>query len=99
MKQFISFEGIDGCGKTTQIDLLSEYLNKHVILHKILREPGGTFLSEKIRQILLDKNNNIYPETETLLFLSARSIIVNEVLVPELSGDKIILFDRYIDST
>jgi len=70
MNKFITFEGIDTCGKTTQIELLSKYLDSIKEENIIVREPGGTDISEKIRKILLDKNNNINSYTETLLFLS-----------------------------
>ena len=78
MKKFISFEGIDGCGKSTQIKLLSEKLTEVGINNIIVREPGGTNISNKIRSILLDKNNKISKISETMLFLSARSQLVNE---------------------
>ena len=99
MKRLISFEGIDGCGKTTQINLVSDFLNSKNIKTKILREPGGTLLSEKIRDVLLDNKNKISSESETLLFLSARSIITSEVIIPSLRKNEIILCDRFIDST
>ena len=98
MNKFISFEGIDGCGKTTQINLISKYLIDKDINNAIVREPGNTRISESIREILLDNNNNISKITETLLFLSARSHLVNEVIKPEMN-EKIILCDRYLDST
>lgn len=99
MRKMISFEGIDGCGKTTQINLLSKFLKHKDIDTHILREPGGTTISESIRDILLDNKNKISPESETLLFLSARSIITNEVILPALKENKVILCDRFIDST
>ena len=68
MNKFITFEGIDGCGKTTQINLVSKYLNSIKEDNIIVREPGGTEISEKIRQILLDEKNQISNITETLLF-------------------------------
>ena len=98
MNKFISFEGIDGCGKTTQINLISKYLMDKDINNAIVREPGNTRISESIREILLDNNNNISKITETLLFLSARSHLVNEVIKPQMN-EKIILCDRYLDST
>ena len=69
MRYLISFEGIDGCGKSTQINLLKNELENRDISNCILREPGDTSLSDKIREILLDKENNICAESETLLFL------------------------------
>tara|TARA_Y100000996_G_C22465275_1_gene619787 strand:- start:214 stop:834 length:621 start_codon:yes stop_codon:yes gene_type:complete len=99
MRKIISFEGIDGCGKTTQINLLLKYFVDNNIDSDILREPGGTIISENIREILLDSKNQISPETETLLFLSARSIITNDIILPALEKNKVVLCDRFIDST
>ena len=99
MNRFISFEGIDGCGKTTQINLLSKYLDSIDQDNVIVREPGGTKVSEKIRKILLDNNNQISNETETLLFLSARSQLVNEIVSKNIIENKFTICDRYIDST
>ena len=99
MKNFFSFEGIDGCGKTTQIGLFSKYLHKNKIDNIIVREPGNTNLSESIREILLNKQNIISPNTETLLFLAARSQLVNEVIIPQLNKNNFVLCDRYLDST
>ena len=98
MNLLISFEGIDGCGKSTQIKLLSDKLTKHNIDNVILREPGDTSFSNKIRDILLDNNNNICPESEMLLFLAARAQLVREKIIPYLK-DKVILLDRFVDST
>ena len=95
---FISFEGIDFCGKTTQIKLLKEYLNSINIEPTIIREPGGTLISEKIREILLDKNNDICDNTELFLFLAARMQVFHEKIKPNLENNWIIA-DRYIDST
>ena len=72
--KFISFEGIDGSGKTTQIKLLSKYLDVNNFKNIIIREPGYTNISESIRKILLDDRNIISTSTETLLFLSARKL-------------------------
>ena len=99
MNKFISFEGIDGCGKSTQIHLMSKYFKKNKIGNSIIREPGDTKISESIREILLNRNNQISLKTETLLFLSARSQLVNEVLIPKMKNNEIGLCDRYLDST
>ena len=96
---FISFEGVDGSGKSTQIKLLSALLTKNNIENCILREPGGTDLSEQIRKILLDTNNSINKEEETLLFLAARANLVKEFILPKLNDNIVVLCDRYIDST
>ena len=99
MNKFITFEGIDACGKTTQINLLSDFLKIKKNKNLIVREPGGTQISEKIRNILLDNNNNISDETETLLFLSARSQLINEIIMKNINKNNFTLCDRYIDST
>ena len=97
---FITFEGIDGCGKSTHIDLFYKKLledNQKVLM---LREPGGTIISERIREILLDKKNSgMSIQTELLLFEAARAQIVREVIEPALAVGKIVLCDRYIDSS
>ena len=97
---FITFEGIDGSGKTTQVELLKLYfenLGKTVIT---IRDPWSTLISEKIRNILLDSNNlSISPQSETLLFTAARAQIVHEVIKPSLEKNKIVICDRFIDST
>ena len=98
--KFVTFEGIDGSGKTTQINLLEEELIKCKISYEIFREPGGTKLSEKIRQILLDKETiNLSPEAESLLFVAARSQLVSEKIIPALKKNKFVICDRYCDST
>ena len=99
MNRFITFEGIDGCGKSTQIKLLSDFFNSKKISNKIIREPGGTSVSEKIRSILLDNKNNIGSYTETLLFLSSRSQLVKEVILKAIENNTFILCDRFTDST
>lgn len=96
---FITFEGIDFSGKTTQIDLLYLYLiqkGKEVI---VLREPGGTDVGEKIRNILLSKENVIYPLTELFLFEASRYELVQKVIKSKLAEGYIVLCDRFSDST
>lgn len=99
MNKFITFEGIDGCGKTTQINLLSQYLDNIDENNIIVREPGGTDVSEKIREILLDKKNQISCSTETLLFLSSRSQLMNEIISNNIKNNQFTICDRYTDST
>ncbi len=98
--KFITFEGSEGCGKSTQSRLLFDYLKakgKRVIY---LREPGATKISEKIRDILLDaRNEGIVPECEMLLYMAARAQIVGEVILPALKSGKIVICDRFLDST
>ena len=98
MNPLISFEGIDGCGKSTQIKILSDKLSLNNIDNIIIREPGDTKISNKIRNILLDKNNKIGEISETLLFLSARAQLVEEKIIP-FSNNKVVICDRFIDST
>ena len=98
--KFISFEGIDGVGKTTQINLFLKKLEKLNFKHHLFREPGGTKLSEGIREILLDNNNDISNLTESLLFLTARSDLVNKKIRPKvLENDSFVICDRFFDST
>lgn len=96
---FITFEGIDNSGKTTQLKLLNEYFLKQNIETVLIREPGGTELSEKIRTILLSKDSNITDISELFLFASARNSVVNNVIKPALDAGKVVLCDRFIDST
>ena len=98
--KFITFEGIDGSGKTTQINLLEEKLSQKGISTLILREPGGTKLSEKIREILLDRENiNLSPSAESLLFVAARAQLMVEKIKPSLERNQFVICDRYSDST
>lgn len=98
--KFITFEGSEGSGKSTQIELVHQYLKglgKPVIF---VREPGGVVISEKIRDILLDvKNEGMCDETETLLYMAARAQLVHEVIAPALKSGKTVLCDRFLDST
>ena len=99
-KRFISFEGIDFSGKSTQIQLLKDKLidNGQEVL--ILREPGGTQISELIRKILLDKNNlSMTSTTEMLLYSAARNQVLNEKILPALESGTFVIADRYVDST
>ena len=97
---FITFEGIDFCGKSTQVELLQNYLinkGKKVLL---IREPGGTEISEKIRDILLDKMNyNMVIESEILLFSASRAQLVREKIRPFLNKGYYVISDRFHDST
>lgn len=97
---FITFEGIDGSGKTVQCDNLYNRLRKERYQTICFREPGGTLISEKIRQILLNQNHqSMNPVTELLLYEAARSQLVAEKIGPALREKKIVLCDRFIDST
>jgi dTMP kinase len=98
MKQgrFISFEGIEGCGKTTQIALLSDYLKEHSIPHTITREPGGTAVGEGIRKILLTSETiQLTAASELLLFYASRSQNIQEKIRPALDRGEMVICDRY----
>ena len=96
---FVTFEGIDGSGKSTQIRLLVERLKAEGRPAAVFREPGGTALSERVRSILLDPELQIHPFPELLLFSSARAQLVEERIRPELARGTIVLCDRFYDST
>lgn len=96
---FITFEGIDGCGKTTQMELaykLLKDLGREIIA---VREPGSTNFSEKIRDLLLDSSLEINSISELMLFQSARADLTKKVIMPAIDSNKIVLCDRYYDST
>jgi len=97
---FITFEGLDFCGKSTQVKLLEDYLtaqNKKILL---IREPGGTSISEKVRNILLDRNNaEMFLETELILFSASRAQLVREKIIPYLKNGYFVISDRFHDSS
>jgi len=100
MNRLITFEGIDGSGKSTQIKLLESWFTENGNDFISVREPGGTSISEDIRSILLDKSNRHLGEaTESFLFLSARAQLVREIITPALRNDQFVICDRFIDST
>lgn len=97
---FITLEGPEGSGKTSHIPSLVEYLREKNYVVFPTREPGGTTISEQIRDILHDlKNAEMHARTETLLYQAARAQIVEQVIKPRLSAGEIVLSDRYYDST
>lgn len=97
---FIALEGPDGSGKSTISKLLGEYLKKKNIAHIITREPGGTKIGEKIRDLILDKaNTHMSDETEALLYAASRSQHVDEKIVPALEEGKLVLCDRFVLSS
>ncbi len=97
---FISMEGPDGAGKTTQIELLKAYLEKKGYEILITREPGGTKISEAIRSIILDRSNlEMDYMTEALLYASARAQLVAEVIKPAIFAGKAVISDRFVDSS
>ena len=99
-RRFISFEGIDFSGKSTQIRLLIKKLNSVGINPIFFREPGGTKISEMVRDILLSKKHSeMIDQTEILLYEAARAQLVHEKILPMLKSDKYIIADRFYDST
>ena len=97
---FITFEGIEGCGKSTQAQMLKDFLIKEGKSVFLTREPGGPKISEDIRDILLSVNNKeMLPQTEVLLYMASRSQHTGEWIIPELEKGKIVISDRYYDST
>ncbi len=98
--KFITIEGIEGVGKSTNIDFISSYLKSRNINLIVTREPGGTELAEKIRKILLDPQKEEVPEVgELLLFFAARSFHVSNVIQPALAEGKYVVCDRFTDAT
>jgi len=97
--KFITFEGSEGCGKSTQSKLLFDYLKSKGLKVTYLREPGGVKASELIREILLNPKNKISPVAETLLYMAARAQVVQEIIKPALEAKKIVICDRFLDST
>ena len=97
---FITFEGGDGAGKSTQIDLLADHLRSRGCEVLLTREPGGTKISEKIRGVLLDpENREMAPVTEMMLYAAARAQLVAEVIKPALNEGKVVICDRFLDSS
>ena len=98
-RAFITFEGTDGTGKTTQMALLAQSLRQQGYEVVTTREPGGTPLAERVRQLVLDASLPLTSKTESLLFMAARSEHVDQVIRPALQAGKIVLCDRFCDST
>jgi dTMP kinase len=98
---FITFEGVDGSGKSTQARLTADYLRQCQYNVLLTREPGGTEIGDQVRTILLDNMENVdmHARTELLLFCASRAQLVEQVLVPHLEGGGVVICDRYIDST
>lgn len=96
---FITFEGIDGCGKTTQLNLLAEYLNKKGQEVVTTKEPGAKGLGEKIREILLNYDGEVSSNCESFLFLADRAQHIDTMVKPALEAGKTVLCDRHTDST
>ena len=96
---FISFEGPEASGKSSQIKLLSSYFRKNRIPFIVTREPGGTKIAEKLRKIILDKKQTISNMEEILLFMASRLNNINNIIKPALKLGKIVISDRFADST
>jgi dTMP kinase len=97
---FITFEGLDFCGKSTQVKLLTKYLTEQGKRVELIREPGGTTISEEIRNVLLDrKNDKMFMETELLLYSSSRAQLVRERILPLLEKEYYVISDRFHDSS
>lgn len=102
MKQglFLTLEGVDGCGKSTQLCFLTEYLKQKGLDVLLTREPGGCAISEQVREILLSPENKaMSAETEMLLYAAARTQHIAEKILPALEAGKVVLCDRYLDSS
>lgn len=98
--KLITFEGCEGSGKSTQVRLLKEYLEKTNQPFMDTREPGGTAISEKIRSVILDKNNaEMVDECEALLYAASRCQLLKQRILPALDEGKIVIIDRYYDSS
>ena len=98
--KFITFEGCEGSGKSTQVALFKSYLEKNNVDYVFTREPGGTKISEKIRSLILDvENSEMTDECEALLYAAARAQHVSQTILPALEQGKLVLCDRYIDSS
>ena len=98
---FITFEGSEGCGKTTQVQKLAERLARSGVTHLVTREPGGTPIGETIRELLqfAPHNSSMTPETELFLFEASRSQLVREIIKPALERGMCVIADRFFDST
>ena len=97
---FITLEGNEGCGKSTQIKLLSSYLKKKGCNVLVTREPGGTVIGDRIREVLLDaKHAAMTPVAETLLYMASRAQLVEEIILPALEKNQVVLCDRWMDAT
>lgn len=97
---FITFEGLDGCGKSTQMELLAESLRERGYVVLLTREPGGTPLGEAVRDLLLDpRYHGMSARAEALLYAAARAHLVEQVIRPALQDGQVVLCDRYLDSS
>jgi dTMP kinase len=99
VRRFVTFEGIEGSGKTTQIQLLSTHLEERGIDHVLTREPGGTTIGDQVRRLVLDPAVPMVPACELLLYAAARAQHLDQVIRPALADGRIVLCDRFTDAT
>lgn len=100
LSKFITIEGIEGVGKSTAVAYLKEWLEEHKLLHIVTREPGGTPLAEKIRNLLIENTDEkVATKTELLLFFAGRAQHIDQVILPNLAQGKVVLCDRFTDAT
>ena len=98
--KFITFEGLDGCGKSTQLEKLAQALRERGMEVVTTREPGGTEIGERIRGLLLDsRTRSLDPHTEMAMMVASRAQLTGEFILPELKAGRWVLCDRYVDST
>lgn len=98
--RFITFEGIEGCGKSTQVELARNWFQRQHREVVVVREPGGTAIGDKIREILLDpESKEMVPRAEALLYSASRAQLISQVIEPALDAGQTVLCDRYIDSS
>src|SRR5207302_6657842 len=96
---FVTFEGVEGAGKSTQVRLLHEYLSNTMIPFVFTREPGGTPLGEKLRTLLIDPLHQMAPEAEALILSASRAELVDKVIEPSLREGRVVVCDRFWDAT
>jgi dTMP kinase len=97
--KFITLEGIDGAGKSTHLAWLADFFRRHGVLVRVTREPGGTALGERLRELLLDPGNPMHAETEALLMFAARREHLAKTIEPALANGEWVICDRYTDAT
>jgi dTMP kinase len=97
--KFITFEGVDGAGKSSNISVAAKFFSERGIPHILTREPGGTPVGETIRNLLLDRNSQIHPDAETLLLFAARQEHLVQIIFPALSKGSWVICDRFTDAT
>jgi dTMP kinase len=97
--RFITFEGIDGAGKSTQLAWVTAYLEGKGIVPVVTREPGGTEMGERLREVLLHESGTLHPETEALLMFAARREHIAQVIAPALAAGRVVLCDRFTDAS